>query len=830
MDSRGDRQLRGLARVIAAASIFLLVGTFIYAQILHIRYPEIRLAGTELYGDHDEHLKDLEWRGDLLYSTSGDPWISYSLDEPVPVRLIEIDQSSISTDDCTGMIFDTTAWTIHSYDVKNGRTIVYYEQVESIQDFRFDLVATQEVTLAVDAIVINSYYGMVMIALWQVSLVTVYIMSLAYCVHAARSMPIVQRRDRWRFLCWTQIAAISAATVMTFYAIHTLEDISRMACISIALIALLGMAACAVSGSTLPRIIRLLGILQYVVLHVGLIEFLSGAPYNYEDYQNGILNLYLLSIVLACVYILLGRMRLAMVLVSGIVGLLALVNHYYAALRRDPFELVDLLMSATAADVIGNYEIVPDTQVWVYIVFEIAFLCVILNHVPDKRTSKGRVIALLYSAIGICWGAGYAPSVSYWNMQAVTEDLGYLNSLLAYARQDLVIERPQGYSSDQVEQILDDYESRDETSSADQPDIIVIMNESFSDLPDVYGFETNMDVMPYIHSLEENTVKGDLLVSVFGGSTADTEWEFLTGCSMAFMSRNANPYVQYVKRSQESLASELADLGYTTIAFHPESATNYSRNIVYPYLGFDQFISIADDLAYTDRLHSYVSDSADIRDVIDIDQQNAGDQPLFVFNVTMQNHGGYSRDESNVDVTVYPTDEDLRYVQLEEYLSLIRESDAAFEELTTYYENQDHKVIILMFGDHQPGLDTEILNALQNYDQSNDELAGSNGMESYIVPFILWANYDIEEEEDVLISPGYLRALLLDKAGATLGTYDRFLLDCYEQYPAVNYAGYYDRDRQWHSIDQIQNDSLLHDYALLQYGKVFDHRMDLSLY
>ena len=80
---------------------------------------------------------------------------------------------------------------------------------------------------------------------------------------------------------------------------------------------------------------------------------------------------------------------------------------------------------------------------------------------------------------------------------------------------------------------------------------------------------------------------GKLYVSVKGGNTANTEFEFLTGNSMGFLPAGSVPYQQYIKQEQPSLASHLGALGYVTSALHPYRAKRAGRDKVYPLLGFD---------------------------------------------------------------------------------------------------------------------------------------------------------------------------------------------------------------------------------------------------
>lgn len=310
--------------------------------------------------------------------------------------------------------------------------------------------------------------------------------------------------------------------------------------------------------------------------------------------------------------------------------------------------------------------------------------------------------------------------------------------------------------------VLEQYEFKQENQMTEEyPNIIVIMNESFAVLPETYGFATAEDGMPFIHSLTENTIKGNVLTSVFGGSTANTEYEFLTGNTMAFLSEGNVPYVQFVKSKQESLVHDLNALSYQTIAFHPCAAGNYNRNKVYPLLGFEKFITEEDELLHTENLRTYMSDQADFLNLIDIYEKRDRTRPFFLFNVTMQNHGGYSHYKSEVDVTVIPESESLHSAQLLEYLSLIRATDSAFQTLVEYFEKEDARTMILMFGDHQPGLDAGIYDAML---QIGEPALSERSELSYITPFVLWANYDLESEDNILTSPNYLRTMLLEQA------------------------------------------------------------------
>ena len=118
----------------------------------------------------------------------------------------------------------------------------------------------------------------------------------------------------------------------------------------------------------------------------------------------------------------------------------------------------------------------------------------------------------------------------------------------------------------------------------------------------------SLSYMPFVHSLmsgADNTVSGYLNVSVCGGNTADTEFEFLTGNTMAFLPSGSIPYQQYIKNETPSLAGYLSSLGYVTYAQHPYYGSGWNRETVYPLLGF-QNMNFVDDYIQRTIVRQYV--------------------------------------------------------------------------------------------------------------------------------------------------------------------------------------------------------------------------------
>lgn len=202
--------------------------------------------------------------------------------------------------------------------------------------------------------------------------------------------------------------------------------------------------------------------------------------------------------------------------------------------------------------------------------------------------------------------------------------------------------------------------------------------------------------------------------------------------------------------------------------------------------------------------------------------KNNGD-PMFVFAVTMQNHSAYNKlyDNFTPEITVNGLENNL---SLTTYMSLVRESDRAFEGLVNYFSDYEEPTVILMFGDHQPNnsIATPLLkDAGIDYDESNLELSEGR----YIVPYILWSNFDMEMQEDYDIddvSVNYLSGILMDAAGLPKSAYQTFLSEVREDFPVITGHSFIDKNGKITPISEYYNFDKLALYAKFQYNYLFD--------
>lgn len=409
-------------------------------------------------------------------------------------------------------------------------------------------------------------------------------------------------------------------------------------------------------------------------------------------------------------------------------------------------------------------------------------------------------------------------SVDIWNRNKSSKRNGiYLDFFMNFHY--LSMEKPEEYSVDAVKKILAENEGetadKNEKTKGEDPNVIIIMNESLADytiLNEGSNVTYNKDYLPFIHSLDENVIKGKCYVSVFGGQTANSEFECLTGNSLAFLPASSVPYQQYINGTTFSLPIYMKTLGYQAIAIHPCVATNWNRDVAYKSMDFDAFLT-QNDFTKPEYVR-YISDKETYKKIIDQFEKKKDADKLFIMGVTMQNHGGYT-DDTEWEEPIIAGDGE--YTLANEFLSSAHISDEAYEYLLDYFKDYEEPTIILMFGDHQPSIDAGFLDEVLG--GPADTLTFQQMQERFCTPYLIWANYDIDTDTNSISSTNFIANELLEQAGITLPKYNQYVNKVHEQVEAMNAFGYMTKDKYWHLYEeQTEATELINNYRILEYG------------
>ena len=546
------------------------------------------------------------------------------------------------------------------------------------------------------------------------------------------------------------------------------------------------------------------------------------------------INLAFYYLIYGLVYLVVNRFRAAMMGTTIVLYILAAVDYYVLQFKGSPLLLPqDLMAWRTAAAVVSNYHITLSRPVVLGAVLLLLVLFLLWHTDVEKMNLKKRgIFAGSYAVLAAAWLIAFYQydvklpladiddDIFWWSLEGSYQDFGYATST-AILIKSMVFEKPEGYSVEAATEAGEEAVFESTPVSETTPEnLIVIMNESLSDMRVIRNFTTNEEFFPFISSLEENTIKSHLYVQVFGGGTSNTEYETLTGHSITFLPYVISAYQAYCKPAEYGMATTLKAQGYTTVAMHPNSSANWNRKTVYEDMGFDEFISQS-HYGDVEKLRNYVSDKGNYDRLISRYEEKTPGEKLFIFNVTMQNHGGYEESFPEFQEEIEATGDVAGYPQANRYLSLMKKSDEAFEYLIDYFSQVEEPTMIVMFGDHQAAVETEFYEKL--YGKSLKELTPEEADKQYVTPLIIWTNYEMEKPELDRISSNYLGAEILNLANLELTDYDRLLLEAREEIPVFGKNGYYLSDGTYVTWSKnVEKPELMRRYQILEYNAVAD--------
>lgn len=590
------------------------------------------------------------------------------------------------------------------------------------------------------------------------------------------------------------------------------------------------------------RVINILYILFapcYIFFNMEIAVFNETYSFRKQHLSLLLFNFLLIGILELIFIVITNRVRLGTDIWAFICIMFNIVNHFVYEFRGTPAMASDIATVGTALEVADGYKIQFNfyTTVALVMLFDFIMLGRVIKCEPVFKKVSHRLCGIAVMAIVSVTGFSQLVMTDMVSNRGLY--LSLFNPMRSYQQYGSIAcftrsiklsvpEKPNGYSLKKVEEITSKYTSDIVDPNKKRPNVIAVINEAFSD-PQILGdIETNEDYMPFIHDLMKNgnCVSGTTYASIVGGQTANTEYEFLTGNSMAFLPKGTVAFQLYLRHAMPSLVTELKSEGYTgNSATHLQKARNYNRDKAYPLLGFDKFYDYTNMIVPFVKMRNNATDQCTYDNIThDYEQQRKStDAPYFGYTMTIQNHSSYDVPFDNFDdkrIVVENADAtDLGY-----YLSLIKYSDEMFENLINYYKNTDEPTVIFLTGDHQPRIHDESMDSITNgeWRNWNDE----EMMRRYEVPFLIWANYDIDKKTVEKTSMNYLQTILMETIDGELTGFQKFQQDLQKEIPVLTSNGYWGADGKFYSVDDKNSPyyDLIQEYAMLQYNDMTDYK------
>lgn len=520
-----------------------------------------------------------------------------------------------------------------------------------------------------------------------------------------------------------------------------------------------------------------------------------------------ILNVVPIFSFLLIFYLLTKRLWVSFGINSLILVILGLINQNKLIYRDDVLKIEDFSLVFETWKMLERYK-VSISLITIFIILVLILWMVYLLNSKKKLEfkTKDRVMLVILIVMFMItnnhlvyqkeffWNSvGDKSNINQWVETRQCQVRGFIYPLI-YTMYDGINTPPEGYDEKEIEEELSKYEE-DKIPEDKKVNVIAIMLEAYND------FSVFKDEIPFTediyvgwHEVENSSIHGHLVTTVFGGGTIETERAFLTGMQNHPSYRKpTNSFVWYFKNN-----------GYYTEALHPIIGSFYNRITADSNMGFDDFFYYENRLAAIQE--DYMMDK-EFFEVIKEDFEKAKEEnkPLFSFSVTYQNHGPYF-DENYDGKEFYFTKKnwmsDEVYNLVNQYFSGVKETTLAAKELVDYFDSQDEPVIVVMFGDHKPYLGDNMV----GYDELNiyiNAFKEQGFLNTYSTPFIIHLNESAErtlsvpskgERED--ISPIYLMNEVFDIMGVKGTSFAQYLREQREVLPVitntfVNYKGKY---------------------------------------
>ena len=571
----------------------------------------------------------------------------------------------------------------------------------------------------------------------------------------------------------------------------------------------------------------------------------------FTDWATILLNIALLAVIALLFYALTNRLRLACGMALALACVASLTHWLKVAVRGGPLYPWDLLLVGETAHVMDWGAL---RGYWPnLLLLAVAVPAVVITWLLLPRLGPARVAVRL--AIGAACLAFFAslfvPGYSAlkpfrnrilqmtWNPNHCYARAGVLLAFSANV-QDYVVPAPEGYSARAVLDIYDaaDLAREDGATASGEPgraqppagvrgggpiNLILVLSESFSNPTALGGVTFGSDPIPTFRQIARDGGRVDLITPVFGGGTCDAELEVLTGCNMAFFPPGVAPYKSYIRQPLPSLASELRQQGYLTLALHAVVKSYFNDCQVQPRLGFEQ-LHPATRWQRVEKIQHYVTDASTSREVIyKADEASASGKPFFICVNTMETHWPFPADRyynrTELADLEAPHLSPASRETLETYVCGLRRADQALAMLVEHFRDDPRPTMIVFYGDHLPalGLDNAVWRQTGLWRQGGDPLTLRT------VPAVFWSNCGLAlpPHQPKRMSMCYLAPLILQTMGQPRGPFFRFLETCRQRYPVFSVSGCLDAAGRAIPLADVLAGDLARDYRMLQYDRVF---------
>ena len=515
-----------------------------------------------------------------------------------------------------------------------------------------------------------------------------------------------------------------------------------------------------------------------------------------------VMNWMILFSLLVFTCALFNRLGTGVLIIGCVYITLCVISFYKFNISGEYLTPADLVLAGEAASISKEMNIEIERHVVIGVLLSIASMLAAYKWDIFRIGKKYRILCsiifgtLFFTTAVI--GAKVSPSGEEMQVQSqsitVNEQYNENGFIVGFTQEivEMIIERPEGYSEGKVERLLAPFKSEGANETFVKPNIIMIMSESLFDITRLENVDLSENPLAHFKDYQQKYAGGNIVTEVYGGRTAQTEYEVLTGHSVHFTDPQNIAYMKLVDQDTPSIPKLLKEEGYKTVALHGYEKNFFSRNVAYEDLGIDTFIA-SEDIENPDLARGYISDDALVDEIIKL-YEAKGNEPLFYHVVTMQNHMPYTDTYTANNITA--SGEALSSTQenmITTYANGVKDSDKALERLVQYFSKQDEPTVIVMYGDHLPALgDQYDIYKQLNYIKGDFDKEDCYNL--YQTPFVIWNNYNLPPKDFGTLDASYLGSQILHYIGYNKDPYMNYLIDAAQVLRA--YGEYFEIDHE----------------------------------
>jgi phosphoglycerol transferase MdoB-like AlkP superfamily enzyme len=599
-------------------------------------------------------------------------------------------------------------------------------------------------------------------------------------------------------------------------------------------------------GATISLFVFMIGL---PILTVASLEFLErGSLHDTVQWITSNQTLFLLNAglsfcLLGFIYAAVGSLAISGSISTLLLGLIALISYMKEKMIGEPFFPWDILLNKESMNiaslVTGKAALLRIGAVLTAVIFVFVLRWIIPRVSLSIISRIGLGLFSLYALYAFGIKTPLAGKILdhagvneiIWNQQE-----NYANNGLALAFtlnvKNSIVKKPETYSDQSLATVaasIQEQEQKEPAAAARsktrRPNVIFVMSEAFWDPTLLTNVSFSEDPVLTIHRLQKESSSSYLLSPQFGGGTSNVEFEVLTGNSMSFLPGGSIPYQQYVTKPVPSLASYFADQGYKSMGIHSYEGWFWNRNSVYKELGFESFKS--SEYFDNPETKGYFISDAEVSKNIIVEVDKTLD-PMFIYTVTMQNHGPYDgprygENKFKAQGNLTPEAKSI----LETYAQGAHDADQSLQMLIDHFEKSNEPTMIVFYGDHLPmlGLDYQVYKEAGFIQTSNaNEWSLEEVKKMHSIPLVTWSNFDMPKQDIPLLSDSFLGAHVLDVLHMEKPANFALNAELAAHVPGLLSNLVVDEDQELHAEVPESSKKLLEDYRNVQYDLLFGKR------